>query len=84
MLLRGPHADRVMAEVVGEHRDRAFEVRLRVGAQRREARELVEHERLPPILFGALELLRREQGRGDIGRNLRQRIDVRLPVPLLL
>jgi len=83
MLLRLPDADRVVAQVVGEHRDCAFEIALRIDAEGREARELVQHQCLPSILLGPLELLGREQGRGDIGRDLRQRVHMRLPVALL-
>ena len=72
MLLRLPDADGIVAQVVGEHRDGALEIALRIDAEGREARELVQDERLPAILLGALELLGREQGRGDIGRDLRQ------------
>ena len=72
MLLRLPDADGIVAQVVGEHRHGALEIALRIDAEGREARELVQDERLPAILLGALELLGREQGRGDIGRDLRQ------------
>ena len=84
MFLGGPDADRVVSQVVREHRDRALEVTLRVGSERGETRELVEDKRLTAILLGALKLLGGQQGRGDIGRDLRERIDVRLPVTLLL
>ena len=83
MLLRGPHADRVVTQVVGEHGDRALEIVVRVVSERRETRELVEHERLPPILLGALEFTGREVRRRDLRRRLRERVDLRLPVALL-
>ena len=61
-----------MPQVVGEHRDGAVEIGARIGAERGEARQLVEHEGLAPILFSPLELLGREQGRRDVGRGLRE------------
>src|SRR5258706_6800507 len=56
MFLGGPDADGVVTQVVGEHRDGALEVVVRVVSERRETRELVEHEVLPSILLGSLEL----------------------------
>ena len=37
MLLRGPYADRIVTQVVGEHRDGALEIVVRVDAECREA-----------------------------------------------
>src|SRR6266702_6671099 len=56
MLLRGPHADGVVTQVVGQHRHGALEVVVRIVPQRCETRELVEHQGLVPILLGPLEL----------------------------
>jgi len=56
---------------------------LRIDPERRETRELVQHEGLATILLGALELLRREESRGDLGRRLRERVHLDLPVALL-
>ena len=84
MLVRGPHADRVVTQVVGEHRDGTLEVVVRVDPERREPGELVQDEGLPAILLGALELFGRQKRRSDLGRRLRERIDLHLPVALLL
>ena len=84
MLLCGPHADRVVTQVVGEHRDGTLEVVVRVDPERREPGELVQDEGLPAILLGALELFGRQKRRSDLGRRLRERIDLHLPVALLL
>ena len=54
MFLGGPDADRVVSQVVREHRDRALEVTLRVGSERGETRELVEDKCLTAVLLGAL------------------------------
>ena len=84
MLLRGPDSDRVVTQVVGEHGDGALEIVVRVDPEGREARELVQDKGLPAILFCALELLRRHKRGRDLGRGLRERVDLHLPVALLL
>ena len=84
VLLRRPHADRVMTQVVGDHRDRAFEIAGDLGAERREAGQLVEGERLAAVDLGAVELIGREQRGGDVGRDLGERLQVRGAVALLL
>src|SRR6266513_3144099 len=84
VLLRRPHADRVVTQVVGKHGDGAFQIDLRVSPESRETRELVEHERLPAILLRPLELLGRQEGGSDLGRGLRERVDLYLAIALLL
>src|SRR5439155_238319 len=60
------------------------QIDVRVNPESREPRELVEHERLPAILLRPLELLGRQEGGSDLGRGLRERVDLYLAIALLL
>ena len=75
VVLELPHRDGVVAHRAREHRARARDVVRRIGAEGREARELVQHDRLLAILLGAAHRLGRDEGGGDLAGHELQRVD---------